>query len=455
VTSRVFDCHLQLKLREDRARRDAVPRRSVLSAVCTAFVLVPIAGATEQPVGWLSSALAALALLSIFRQLGGPAALGWSLVLLSIFGLATQRAVPPGLGPAAFVTTVLLCVLWAANRGERPTRGSRLSRLEREAQQEMGRAGEVQVRGVLAHELSDEYVLINGLALPRGSGDIDHLVIGPTGVFLLETKTMAGRIECQPDGSWHRMRIGRGGTSYMAYIGDPAAQAQRNIYAVRECLHRHLPQLFGAQALWVEGLLVFPHPRTELATEHSRIPAVRLDDLTARICQHQPRRPLAAQDVLDITRVLLSARHARPLAFSAQALVEMALALPVLLALLFGTLALSRVVQAHSAIVAIAHEVARAGALAASPTDAHGRMQLRAAQVAPGLGLDRTLLEVIVDASTFARLDGHVTATVRYVVNLRDLPVVGWAPPLEVRARHVEWVDPFRGGIDDDPQVER
>ena len=44
-----------------------------------------------------------------------------------------------------------------------------------------------QVAGVLARELPDEYVLINGLALPRGAGGIDHLVIGPNGVFLLKS----------------------------------------------------------------------------------------------------------------------------------------------------------------------------------------------------------------------------------------------------------------------------
>ena len=51
------------------------------------------------------------------------------------------------------------------------------------------------------------------------------------------------------------------------------------------------------------------------------------------------------------------------------------------------------------------------------------------------------------DVSSFARDEGHVVATVLYRVNLADLPLVGWAPPPTLRADHLEWVDPFRGGI--------
>jgi hypothetical protein len=40
-----------------------------------------------------------------------------------------------------------------------------------------------------------------------------------------------------------------------------------------------------------------------------------------------------------------------------------------------------------------------------------------------------------------------VVATVRYIVDLADLPLVGWVPAPAVRAEHVEWLDPFRGGL--------
>jgi hypothetical protein len=49
--------------------------------------------------------------------------------------------------------------------------------------------------------------------------------------------------------------------------------------------------------------------------------------------------------------------------------------------------------------------------------------------------------------SSFALKQGHVVATVRYRVDLADLPLAGWAPEPTVRAEHAEWVDPFRSGL--------
>src|SRR5439155_9921819 len=132
---------------------------------------------------------------------------------------------------------------------------------------------------------------------------------------------------------------------------------------------------------------------------------------------------------------------------SAQALVEVALTLPLILSLVLGTVALSRIVQAQTAVVAVAHEAARAGALASDPDDAVSRMRRRVDLVAPGFGLDPRAVVLDWDVSTFARDRGHVVVTVRYTVDLRDLPLAGWVPAPDVRAEHVEWLDPFRSGL--------
>jgi nuclease-like protein/TadE-like protein len=387
----------------------------------------------------------------VVARLGGRIGFTWLLVASGALGLFVPRDELPGIGPPLFVIFGLVLVFWVANRRRRRWTSMRSAESARAAQRSFGRAGEDEVRGCLVYGLPEDYVLINGLTLPKAAGDVDHLVVGPSGLFLLETKMMAGHIVCSTDGTWRRTKLGRGGTPYSAYIGDPAAQVQRNIFAVRHCLRRRVPQLVSGTSLWVEGLVVFPHPKTELSTEHSRVPAIHLRDAVAHICQHQPQRVLRPHEVVEVVGALLSESRTRPVsrAAAAQALVEFALALPMLLALLFGTVALSRVVQAHSAIVAVAHDVARAGALASSPADARERMQERFDAIVPGLGLDRAALDLASDVSAYARTDGRVTATVRYVVDLGDVPVIGWAPPPTLRAQHQEWIDPFRGGISD------
>src|SRR5207245_7229531 len=138
-------------------------------------------------------------------------------------------------------------------------------------------------------------------------------------------------------------------------------------------------------------LVVFAHLHTELAAAHSRVPAVRLQDAAPHICGHVPRQALPAVEVDQLVGALLSETddspfHSVPAAQSAQALVELALMLPLVLAIVFGTVALSRLIQAQTAVVAVAHEAARAGSLGVSAEDAVRRMRQRVELVAPGLG---------------------------------------------------------------------
>lgn len=63
-----------------------------------------------------------------------------------------------------------------------------------------GFEGENQVTKTLSSTLNDEYYLINDVQLPDGkNGNIDHVVLGPTGIFAIETKNQGGKIECNGD----------------------------------------------------------------------------------------------------------------------------------------------------------------------------------------------------------------------------------------------------------------
>ncbi|MBV9578104.1 MAG: NERD domain-containing protein [Chloroflexi bacterium] len=453
MTTRVFEFENQLATSVLSARNRPPTRAAGLKACGFAsLVIVPVAGAAEAPVGWLLAGLAAIGVMSLAAIFGPRLKWGWLVLVSGGLGLALPRGTWGNVGPPLFVATLLFAILWLVHRRQRRAIAARLqsSSPERAAQLMLGFSGERQVGRVLASELPQAYALINGLKLPHGAGDIDHLVVGPTGVFLLETKTMAGRVVCAPDGTWHRTRIGRGGTAYPAYIGDPAAQVQRNIFAVRQTLRKRLPDLVRGTPLWIEGLVVFPHPKTELETDNSRVPAVLLSDATLRICTHSPRRRLQSDEVDAVVRALIAeARtwHSPPARQSAQALVELALLLPVVLTLVFGTIGVSRYVQTRAAVVAVAHESARAGALASSPANAIERIQQRTVLVAPGLGLDVNKLVVGWDLSRFGSTPGQVATTVEYPVDFSDLPMVGSLLKTEVRAEHVEWVDPFRSGM--------
>ena len=127
---------------------------------------------------------------------------------------------------------------------------------------------------------------------------------------------------------------------------------------------------------------------------------------------------------------------------SGQALVEAALAIPVLLVLVFGVVAAGRVVEAKIAVQAAARESSRA--LAVAPSEEQGIADALTAgeNVAAGYGLDGSRLTIEVDLGSFSR-GGTVTSEVRYTVSISDLPLLSFLD-VDVGARHSERIDFYR-----------
>jgi nuclease-like protein len=66
--------------------------------------------------------------------------------------------------------------------------------------------------------LGHDHVVIHNLPL-AGYGDADHMVVGPAGAFVIETKYLAGRIVCWGDGVWTQVK-----RDEVHQIADPAAR---------------------------------------------------------------------------------------------------------------------------------------------------------------------------------------------------------------------------------------
>lgn len=127
---------------------------------------------------------------------------------------------------------------------------------------------------------------------------------------------------------------------------------------------------------------------------------------------------------------------------SGQALVEAALAIPVLLILVFGVVAVGRVTEAKIAVQAAARESGRALAVASSEEQGVADALATGDAVASGYGLDASRLFIEVDSGGFAR-GGTVTSQVSYSVSLSDLPLLGFIN-VDVSASHAERIDLYR-----------
>jgi hypothetical protein len=153
--------------------------------------------------------------------------------------------------------------------------------------------------------LDDDYYLINNLKLPDRADDVDHLVVGPNGVFALETKNHRGRIFWR-EGQWYQSKVSRSGhLQPETPIRDPSQQLKRNVDYLRSCINHTDRELSRRTRLWIEGAAVFTHPAVSLdlppeVTAALPFPVLRARDLPAHIVGHVPRHTYTKADVRQI-----------------------------------------------------------------------------------------------------------------------------------------------------------
>ncbi len=75
-----------------------------------------------------------------------------------------------------------------------------------------GAAGEERVAKVLADRLGDRAVLLHDRKVPGTRGNIDHLVIAATGVWIVDAKQYRGKVERLDVGGWFR-------SDFRLYVG--------------------------------------------------------------------------------------------------------------------------------------------------------------------------------------------------------------------------------------------
>ena len=67
-----------------------------------------------------------------------------------------------------------------------------------------GAAGELATAALLEHLPGRQWVVLHDLALPGSRANVDHLVIGPTGVWVVDTKAYRARLEVR----WRNVLVG-------------------------------------------------------------------------------------------------------------------------------------------------------------------------------------------------------------------------------------------------------
>ena len=126
-----------------------------------------------------------------------------------------------------------------------------------------GRLGERLVTDLLTR-LPGHYYLVNDVVL--GAGNIDHVVTGPCGIVVIETKRVAGRIRCDGD-TW--TVNGRRSKSY-------SRQIKAGAVAIKTFLAARHPELKGT---FVRAIVVFTDPLCHLDVNRAEVAVARFSEL--------------------------------------------------------------------------------------------------------------------------------------------------------------------------------
>ena len=175
-------------------------------------------------------------------------------------------------------------------------------------QYKKGKTGETLIEETL-EGLSDNYYLVNDVMLPESYGNIDHIILGPNGIFVIESKNYDGKIICNGD-EWHRhyeggLTISMRGRPYWKPprdydIGSPSKQVKRNAVKLKQFIQKTFKK-----PIWVEGIVVFTNPNAELELNNPSVPILKVEELYNFIKNKKLRIKFSQKELKSIGKLIM------------------------------------------------------------------------------------------------------------------------------------------------------
>jgi hypothetical protein len=187
--------------------------------------------------------------------------LAWRAPLVAAAGLAGGLlAAQAGLPPAG-----LLGVAVAALVGWR----LRFRPSEQARSWQRGAHGERRTARLLDRLTREGYVVFHDLAVPGSDANVDHLVIGPSGVFVIDSKQWTGRVHQGADGlAWHNHYPLDRTLETVRWEAEAISRLLGTRTAALLCVHGAHVQGGGVDA---QGVAIVPAGRLREALGHDQV----------------------------------------------------------------------------------------------------------------------------------------------------------------------------------------
>lgn len=154
-----------------------------------------------------------------------------------------------------------------------------------------GAAGEQRTEKILS-QLPDEYHVFNQVPLPNPRGranEADFVVVGPTGLFVIENKDYSGTPVGNGSGNWALKKIGRRGTPYESTTRNPVAQVNKHVQLLRQQIDK------AEIKAWITPLVALSRDNNTEMIDSPKVQVVQTSWLPATIRAN--RQSLSAGDV--------------------------------------------------------------------------------------------------------------------------------------------------------------
>jgi len=118
-----------------------------------------------------------------------------------------------------------------------------------------GIVGEKTVASYL-NQLPENYIIFNDVKFPGSYGNLDHIVIGPNGIFVIETKNYDGHFIVKEDG-WYYQK----GDYITESKSQPGTQVMRNVISLKKFLENNK---INMNHVWIEPIVTLVNENFEL-----------------------------------------------------------------------------------------------------------------------------------------------------------------------------------------------
>ena len=136
--------------------------------------------------------------------------------------------------------------------------------------------------------------------LHRPFGNIDHILISPHGIFVIETKNWGGYVLC--DGDEWKMRFEGNFKSIDYPLESLSIRVKGNAAKLSQLIKSKLYQ--DSMDVWVEGIIIFVNPDIKLSIKNSEVSVVTVENLCKYIEHQMPKTNFSSRDLQSIANFI-------------------------------------------------------------------------------------------------------------------------------------------------------